>query len=68
MGERLKIKPYANFFNLFNTANLSFANRIGLSNASSRSSFLQPLTLYGPGFGPPVGVPFTFQFGARVDF
>ena len=45
-----------------------FANRLGLSNASSKANFLQPLTLYGPGFGPPVGVPFTFQFGTRVDF
>ncbi|HYX40979.1 MAG TPA: hypothetical protein VE821_04740, partial [Pyrinomonadaceae bacterium] len=68
LGEHVKIKPYANFFNLFNTANLSFANRLGLSNASSKANFLQPLTLYGPGFGPPVGVPFTFQFGTRVDF
>ena len=68
IGERVKVKPYANFFNLFNVENLSFANRLGLSNAASAGTFLQPVSLYGPGFGPPVGMPFTFQFGARVDF
>ena len=68
VGEHVKIKPYANFFNLFNVENLSFASRLGLSSAASRSAFLQPVSLYGPGFGPPVGVPFTFQFGTRVDF
>ncbi len=68
VGEHVKIKPYANFFNLFNTENLSIGSRLGLSSAASRTSFLQPTTLFGPGFGPPVGVPFTFQFGARVDF
>jgi hypothetical protein len=68
VGERVKIKPYANFFNLFNVENLSFANRLGLSNAASRGTFLQPVSLYGPGFGPPVGMPFTLQLGARVDF
>ena len=67
IGERFKIKGFANFFNLFNTENLSFANRLGISNAQS-SSFLQPVSLYGPGFGPPVGIPFTLQLGARIDF
>lgn len=67
-GEHVKIKPYANFFNLFNRENLSFGSRLGQSFANSAGSFLQPVSLYGPGFGPPVGVPFTFQFGARVDF
>jgi Carboxypeptidase regulatory-like domain/TonB dependent receptor len=68
LGEKVKIKPYANFFNLFNVENLSFADRLGTSTVTSSSTFLQPASLYGPGFGPPVGVPFTFQFGARVDF
>jgi hypothetical protein len=67
IGERIKIKGYANFFNLFNVENLSFADRLGRSNASG-SLFMQPVSLYGPGFGPPVGVPFTMQLGARVDF
>lgn len=68
IGEKVKIKPFANFFNLFNVENLSFADRLGTSPVTSRATFLQPVSLYGPGFGPPVGLPFTFQFGARVDF
>ncbi|HEX8072615.1 MAG TPA: TonB-dependent receptor [Pyrinomonadaceae bacterium] len=68
IGERVKIKPYANFFNLFNADNLSFADRFGFSRASSRATFLQPVSLYGPGFGPAVGIPFTLQIGTRVDF
>ena len=68
VGEKVKIKPYANFFNLFNRENLSFADRLGTSPATSRETFLQPVSLYGPGFGPPVGIPFTFQLGIRVDF
>ncbi len=68
VGERVKIKPYANFFNVFNTENLAIGSRLGQSFANSGATFLQPVSLFGPGFGPPVGVPFTFQFGARVDF
>jgi hypothetical protein len=68
VGEKVKIKPYLNFFNVFNTENLSFANRLGFSTATSTGTFLQPVTLYGPGFGPPVGMPFTLQLGARLDF
>ena len=67
IAERFKIRGFANFFNLFNRENLSFGNRLGFSSASS-GTFLQPLSLYGPGFGPPVGIPFTFQLGARFDF
>ncbi len=68
IGERVKLKGYANFFNLFNVENLAFGDRLGLSNLSSRTRFLQANTLYGPGFGPPVGLPFTLQLGFRVDF
>jgi len=68
VGEKLKIKPYLNFFNIFNTQNLSFSDRLGFSKATSTATFLQPVTLYGPGFGPPVGMPFTLQLGARLDF
>jgi Carboxypeptidase regulatory-like domain/TonB dependent receptor len=68
IGERIKIKPYAEFYNLFNTDNLSFSDRLGLSVATSRSTFRQPVTLYGPGFGPPVARPLTFQVGFRIDF
>jgi hypothetical protein len=67
-GERVAVKGYLDFFNLFNTENLSFASRLGLSPATSRSAFRQPVSLYGPGFGPPVGRPFTLQLGARVEF
>jgi hypothetical protein len=67
VGERFKIKAYANFFNLFNYENISFANRFGFANATA-GNFRQPVSLFGPGFGPPVGIPFTFQLGARVDF
>jgi Carboxypeptidase regulatory-like domain/TonB dependent receptor len=68
IGERFKIKPYAEFYNLFNTDNLAFADRLGLSVATSASTFRQPVTLYGPGFGPPVARPLTFQLGFRIDF
>jgi hypothetical protein len=67
IGERVKVKGYVNFFNLLNRENLSFADRLGTSNAAS-GLFMQPVSLYGPGFGPPVGLPFTVQLGARVDF
>jgi hypothetical protein len=67
-GENVRLKPYANFFNLFNVENLSFADRLGLSFPATSGNFLQPVSLYGPGFGPPVGLPFTLQLGVRVDF
>jgi hypothetical protein len=68
IGERVKVKGYISFFNLFNRENLSFGGRLGLSNLTAASAFLQPVALYGPGFGPPVGVPFTTQLGARIEF
>jgi hypothetical protein len=67
LGEKFKVKGFLNFYNVFNTENLGFASRIGLSAVNS-GQFLQPVSLFGPGFGPPVGVPFTMQLGARVDF
>ena len=66
-GETTKVRAYINFFNLLNRENLSFAERRGI-NPLSGSLFLQPVSLYGPGFGPPVGLPFTVQIGARVEF
>jgi hypothetical protein len=66
-GESFKVRAYVNFFNLLNRENLSFGGRLGLSSLSS-SLFLQPVALYGPGFGPPVGLPRTVQLGARVEF
>jgi len=69
-GERFKLSLNADFFNLFNTENLAYGSnaRLGLSVATSGPTFLQPTSLYGPGFGPPVGRPFTAQFGARFTF
>src|SRR5262249_17539964 len=67
LSETLRVRAYVNFFNLFNRENLSFGGRLGLSSLSS-SLYLQPVALYGPGFGPPVGLPFTVQIGARVEF
>ena len=67
LSESVKVRGYVNFFNLFNRENLSFGDRLGFSSLSS-SLFLQPVSLYGPGFGPPVGLPFTVQIGGRVEF
>ncbi|HET6893196.1 MAG TPA: hypothetical protein VFH31_19005, partial [Pyrinomonadaceae bacterium] len=68
LGERVKLRGYVNFFNLFNRENLAYGDRLGLSVLSSADTFMQPISLYGPGFGPPVGLPFTVQLGARVEF
>lgn len=68
LGERVRLKAYVNFFNIFNRENLSFGDRLGLSPLTAADTFLQPISLYGPGFGPPVGLPFTVQFGGRVEF
>lgn len=69
-GEKYGLTLNADFFNLFNTENLAYGSnaRLGLSVATSATTFLQPSSLYGPGFGPPVGRPFTAQFGARFTF
>ncbi|MDT5063135.1 MAG: hypothetical protein QOH63_3594 [Acidobacteriota bacterium] len=68
LGERLKLKGYLNLFNIFNTENLSIGDRLGRSPATSGSTFRQPVSLFGPGFGPPIGIPFTLQIGVRADF
>jgi hypothetical protein len=67
IGEKVKVRAYINFFNIFNRENLSFGDRLGLSSLQS-AVFVQPSSLYGPGFGPPVGLPFTVQIGGRVEF
>jgi hypothetical protein len=67
-GERYRLSTYVDFYNLFNTENLAFSNRFGLSPATNQAAFLQPVSLFGPGFGPPVGRPFTMQLGARFTF
>jgi hypothetical protein len=70
VGGRAQFKVYTDLYNLFNTDNLYFGSngRLGLSVATAAASYMQPSTLYGPGFGPPVGRPFTAVFGARLDF
>jgi len=67
-GERFGVKGYVDFYNLFNTENLSFSNRLGNTPATSGGFYQQPNSLYGPGFGPPVGRPLTIQLGVRMDF
>lgn len=68
IGERVKIKGYADFINLFDVDNFAFSDRLGLSPATSAATFMQPASLFGPGFGPSVGRPFTMQLGIRMDF
>lgn len=69
-GARNRIKLYADFYNLFDTENLYFGSngRLGLSVATAAGTYQQASSLYGPGFGPPVGRPFTAVFGARFEF
>ena len=70
LGDRARFRLYADFYNLFDTENLYFGSngRLGLSTATAGGSFQQASSLYGPGFGPPVGRPFTAVFGARFEF
>lgn len=67
-GERYGLSAYIDLYNVFNVKNLSYASRLALSPATAAGSFLQPVSLYGPGFGPPVGRPFTAQLGFRFTF
>jgi hypothetical protein len=67
-GDTVSFKVFADLYNLLNTRNLNIGGRLGLSPATSAAQFQQPVALYGPGFGPPVGRPFTAVFGARLDF
>jgi hypothetical protein len=56
---------------VFNTETLSFNLRTPRTDESQAiaTTFLQPLTLYGPGFGTAtVGKPFTASIGARIEF
>lgn len=65
-----RIRVFADLYNLFDVENLYFGSngRLGLSDATSAGTFMQASSLYGPGFGPPVGRPFTAVFGARFEF
>jgi hypothetical protein len=82
IGERVKLEPIAEVFNLFNVTNVlgvSNVNYSGFSNVLVRdsndaasagflrsSSFGQPVTTAGGVFGS--GGPRAFQFAARVTF
>jgi hypothetical protein len=66
--DRRVLKVYVDFYNLFNTENLSYTLRPEESRATGTTSFMQPVSLYGPGFGPAVGRPFTASIGARFEF
>ena len=81
-GERIRIEPIVEVFNLFNVTNvlgISKSNYSGFSNVLARdsndpgspgflrsSSFGQPVTTAGGVFGS--GGPRAFQFAARVTF
>ncbi|HMO82105.1 MAG TPA: TonB-dependent receptor [Pyrinomonadaceae bacterium] len=67
-AERYGLSGYLDLYNLFNHENLSYASRIGLSSPASTNNFLLPQSLFGPGFGPPVGRPLTAQLGFRFTF
>jgi hypothetical protein len=82
IGERVKIEPIAEVFNLFNVTNVlgvSNVNYSGFANVLVRdsndpatpgflrsSSFGQPVTTAGGVFGS--GGPRAFQFAARLTF
>ena len=68
LSGRANVRVFADLYNVFNTENLSFALRPEQSAATSASGFMQVVSLAGPGFGPPVGRPFTASFGARIAF
>jgi hypothetical protein len=70
IGPRARFRVYSDLYNVFNTDNVYFGDngRLALSSATSAGTFQQASSLYGPGFGPPVGRPFTAVFGARIEF
>jgi hypothetical protein len=69
LGERVKIQPIAEVFNLFNVTNVlgfSKSNYSGFGNTLGSANFGQPVTTAGGVFGS--GGPRAFQFAARVTF
>jgi len=70
LGERIALQGYIDLYNLLNTDNVAFGSnaRLGLSNATAAATFMQPSSLFGPGFGPPIGRPLTAQVGFRFTF
>ena len=65
-GERMSLRLYWEFFNLFNRNN--FGNNF--SENASASNFAQPLGYFGgnSGFGPAYGGPLRSQFGFRFEW
>jgi outer membrane receptor protein involved in Fe transport len=69
IGERVKIEPMLEVFNLFNITNVlgfSKSNYSGFGNVLGTSTFGQPITTAGGVFGS--GGPRAFQFAGRVTF
>jgi len=69
LGERVRIEPIAEVFNLFNVTNVlgfSKSNYSGFGNVLGSSDFGRPITTAGGVFGS--GGPRAFQFAARVTF
>jgi outer membrane receptor protein involved in Fe transport len=69
LGERIRIEPIAEVFNLFNITNVlgfSKSNYSGFGNVIGSSDFGRPITTAGGVFGS--GGPRAFQFAARVTF
>ncbi len=67
-AERYGLSGFVDLYNIFNHENLAYASRIGLSAPASTANFMLPQSLFGPGFGPPIGRPFTAQLGFRFTF
>jgi outer membrane receptor protein involved in Fe transport len=69
IGERVRIQPLAEVFNLFNVTNVlgfSKSNYSGFGNTLGSPNFGKPITTAGGVFGS--GGPRAFQFAARVTF
>ncbi|HLE63228.1 MAG TPA: TonB-dependent receptor, partial [Pyrinomonadaceae bacterium] len=69
IGERVRIQPLAEVFNLFNVTNVlgfSKSNYSGFGNTLGSPNFGKPVTTAGGVFGS--GGPRAFQFAARVIF
>lgn len=69
IGERVKLQPLAEVFNLFNVTNVlgfSKSNYSGVFNTLGSANFGQPATTAGGVFGS--GGPRAFQLAARVTF
>jgi hypothetical protein len=68
-GERAKLEPIIELFNVFNTTNIlgvSNTNYSGLGNVLGSANFGQPVTTAGGVFGS--GGPRAVQLGARFSF